>query len=73
MIFPGGTVFPCGKFSTALLIGLQDAQVMLFADLVTDSAKLAQGVGILAELLPVNKADRVDHEVGMDMLGIAVG
>ena len=46
---------------------------MLFADLVTDAAKLAQGVGILAELSSVNKADRVDHKVGMDMLGIAVG
>ena len=46
---------------------------MLFADLVTDPAKLAQGVGILAELSSVNKADGVDHKVGMDMLGIAVG
>ena len=46
---------------------------MLFADLVTDAAKLAQGVGILPEFSSVNKADRVDYEVGMDMLGIAVG
>ena len=46
---------------------------MLFADLVTDPAKLAQGVGILAELLPVHEAERVDHKVGMDVLGIAVG
>jgi len=46
---------------------------MLFADLVADPAKLAQGVGILPELLAVHKADGVDHKVGMDMLGIAVG
>lgn len=73
LILPGGTVLPCRKFSAALLIGRQDAQVMLFADLVTDAAKLAQGVGILPELSSVNKADGVDHKVGMDMLGIAVG
>lgn len=73
MLLPGSTIFPRRKFSAALLIGRQDAQVMLFADLVTDSAKLAQGVGILAELSPVYKADGVDHEVGVDMLGIAVG
>lgn len=72
MILPGGTVFPWGKFSAALLIGRQDAQVMLFADLVTDAAKLAQGVGILPELLAVYKADGVDHEVGVDVLGITV-
>ena len=46
---------------------------MFLADLVTDAAKLAQGVGILPELLAVYKADGVDHEVGVDVLGIAVG
>ena len=73
LIFPGSTVFPCRKFSAALLIGRQDGQVMFLADLVTDAAKLAQGVGILPELLAVYKADGVDHEVGVDVLGIAVG
>ena len=46
---------------------------MLLADLVTDAAKLAQGVGILAELLAVYKADGVNYKVRMDVLGIAVG
>lgn len=46
---------------------------MCNADLVTDATELAQGVGVLPKLSSVNKADRVDHEVGMDMLGIAVG
>lgn len=73
LLFPCGTVFPCRKFSAALLIGRQDVQVMFFADLVTDTAELMQGVGILPQLSSVNKADRVDHEVGMDVLGIAVG
>ena len=72
MISPGGTVFPRGKFSAALLIGRQDAQVMCLADLVTDAAKLAQGVGILPQLSSICKADGVDYKVGMDMLGIAV-
>ena len=72
MIFPGSTVFPWGKFSAALLIGRQDAQFMFFADLVTDTAKLAQSVGILAEFLAVYEADGVDHKVGVDMLGITV-
>lgn len=73
LLLPGGAVLPCGKFSAALLIGRQDIQVMFFADLVTDTAELMQGVGILPQLSSVNKADRVDHEVGMDVLGIAVG
>ena len=45
---------------------------MFLANLVTDTAKLAQGVVILAELLAVHKADGVDHEMGMDVLGITV-
>ena len=73
LISPGGTVFPRGKFSAALLIGRQDAQVMFLADLVTDAAKLTQSAGILAELSSVYKADGVDYKVGMDVLGIAVG
>lgn len=73
LVFPGSTVFPCRKFSAALLIGRQDAQIMFFADLVTDTTELAQGVGILAELFAVYEADGVDHEVGMDVLDITVG
>ena len=47
LILPGSTVLPCRKLSAALLIGRQDAQIMFLADLVTDAAKLAQGVRIL--------------------------
>lgn len=46
---------------------------MFLADLVTDAAKLAQGIGILPQLSSVHEADGVDHEMGMDVLGIAVG
>ena len=57
LLLPGSTVFPCRKFSAALLVGRQNAQVVCLADLVTDAAKLAQGVGILPQLSSVYKAD----------------
>ena len=46
---------------------------MIHTNLVTDLPELPQGGGSLAQLHPSFKADGVDHEVGMDMLGIAVG
>ena len=46
---------------------------MLHADLVADQPKLPQSGGGLVELHPRFKTDGVDHEVGVDMLGIAVG
>ena len=46
---------------------------MLHTNLVADLPELPQSGGGLAELHPRFKADRVDHEVGMYMLGIAVG
>lgn len=46
---------------------------MFHADLVANLPELPQGGGGLAELHPGFKADRIDHEVGMYMLGIAVG
>ena len=73
LVFPGGTVLSCRKFSAALLIGRQDTQIMFLADLVADVAKLAQGVWVLPQLSSVNKADGVNYKVGMDVLGIAVG
>lgn len=46
---------------------------MRHADLVADLPKLAEGVGVLAELPPCLKADGIDDEVGVDMPGITVG
>ena len=46
---------------------------MLHADLVADLPELPQGGGGLVELHSGFKADGVDHEVGVDVLGIAVG
>lgn len=46
---------------------------MCHADLVAELPELAEGVGVLAELLPGLEADGIDDEVGVDMPGIAVG
>ena len=46
---------------------------MRHADLVADLPELAEGIGVLAELLSRLKADGIDDEVGVDMPGIAVG
>lgn len=46
---------------------------MRHADLIADLPELAEGVGVLAELLSRLKADGIDDEVGVDMPGIAVG
>lgn len=46
---------------------------MFHADFVADLPELPQGGRGLAELHPRFEADGVDHEVGMDMPGVAVG
>jgi len=46
---------------------------MFHTNLVADLPELPQGGGGLPELHPRFKADGVDHKVGVDMPGIAVG
>ena len=46
---------------------------MRHADLVADLPELAEGIGVLTELLPGLEADGIDDEMGVDMPGIAVG
>ena len=70
---PGGTVFSGGHFLPALLVRRQNREMVRHANLVADLPELAEGVGVLVELLPCLKADGVDDEVGVDMPGIAVG
>lgn len=43
------------------------------AQFIADCAELLQGVGILPQLSAIYKADGVDHEMGVDVFGIAVG
>lgn len=73
MPLPGGTVFPVGHLPPAPLIGGQNGEFVFQTNLVADLPELAQGGGGLAEFHPSFKADGVDHKVGVDMLGIAVG
>ena len=49
---PGGTVFPWGHLLPALSIGRQNREVVRLADFIADLPELAEGVGVLAELLP---------------------
>ena len=73
MSLPGCPVFPVAHLPSAPLIGGQNGELMLHADLVADLPELPQSGGCLAELHPRFKADGVDHKVGVDMPGIAVG
>ena len=46
---------------------------MLPAQLITDGTELLQGAGILPQLSAIHEADGVDHKMGVDVFGIAVG
>ena len=70
---PGGPVFPVAHLPSAPLICGQNGEFMFHADFVADLPELPQCGGGLAELHPSFKADGVDYEVGVYMLGIAVG
>ena len=69
----GCPVFPGSHLPSAALILGQNGEVVGLTDFVTDLPELPQGFRGLVQLQPGFKADGVDHKVGMDMLGIAVG
>ena len=46
---------------------------MLPAQLIADGTELLQSVGILPQLSAVHETDGVDHKMGVDVFGIAVG
>ena len=71
--FLGCPVFPVAHLPSAPLIGGQNGEFVFHTNLVADLPELPQGGGCLAEFHPRFKADGVDHKVGVDMLGIAVG
>ena len=73
MTLPGCPIFPVAHLPSAPLIGGQNGEFVFHADFVADLPELPQGGWGLAELHSCFKADGVDHEVGMDVLGIAVG
>ena len=69
----GDPVLPAAHPLAAFFIGRQDGQAMLPAQFVTDGTELLQRVGILPQLSAIHKTDRVDHKMGVDVFGIAVG
>ena len=69
----GDAVLPAAHPLAAFLIGRQDGQAMLSTQLIADGTELLQSVGILPQLSAIHKADGVDHEMGVDVFGIAVG
>ena len=73
MSLPGGPVFPVAHLPSAPLIGGQNGELMFHADFVADLPKLPQGGWGLVQLHPGFKTDRIDHKVGMYVLGIAMG
>ena len=46
---------------------------MLPAQFIADGTELLQSTGILPQLSAIHEADGVDHKMGVDMFGIAVG
>ena len=69
----GDPVLLAAHALAAFFIGWQDGQAMLPAQLIADSTELLQCIGVLPQLSAIHKADGVDHEMGVDVLGIAVG
>ena len=58
--------------AAALVLG-QNRETICHADIVTDQPQELQSIGVLPELQTCFKVHRVDDEVTMDMVGIAVG
>ena len=69
----GDSVLPTAHPLTAFFIGRQDGQAMRPAQFIADGTELLQSVGILPQLSAIHEADGVDHKMGVDVFGIAVG
>ena len=69
----GDAVLPVAHALAAFFIGRQDGQAMFPAQLIADGTELLQSAGVLPQLPSIHEADGVDDEVGVDVLGIAMG
>ena len=69
----GDPILPAAHPLTAFFIRRQDGQAMLPAQFIADGTELLQSVGILPQLSAIHEADGVDHKMGVDVFGIAVG
>ncbi len=70
---PCRSVLTRGHLLAAVLVLRQDAETMGLTDVVTDQPKELQGIWVLPKLSPGLEVHRVDDEMTMHMLGIAVG
>ena len=66
-------VFSGGHFLAAALVFRQDRETVRHADIITDQPQELERIGILPQLHPSLEVYRVDDEVTMDVVGIAVG
>lgn len=73
LAFLCGTPFSGRQLLPAAIVLRQDTEPVSLADFIADQPQRLQRVGILPELPPGFKAHRVDDEVTMDMVGVAVG
>ena len=69
----GNSVLPAAHALAAFFIGRQDGQAMLPAQFIADGTELLQGIGILPQFSAIHEADGVDHKMGVEVFGIAVG
>ncbi len=70
---PCRSVLTGGHLPAAALVLGQDAVSMGLTDVVTDQPKELQGIWVLPKLSPGLEVHRVDDEMTMHMVGIAVG
>ena len=76
--FPAFSLLRCPVFSgghllAAALVFRQDGETVSHADIITDQSQELECIGILPQLYPSLKVYRVDDEVTMDVVCIAVG
>lgn len=72
LAFQSGTVLPRRHFRTRFLIGREHRQPMRRANFVIESPQLNQRIRALPQLFAVLKADRVNDEVRVQVVGIGV-
>ncbi len=67
------SVLTGGHLLAAAFVLGQDTESMRLTQLIADGAELLQGIGILPKLSPSLEIHRVNDEMAMHMIGIAVG
>ena len=62
-----------GHFLAAFLVRRQNRKPIGNAQLIADGTELLECVRILPQFVTIHEADRIDDEVGVDVVGVAVG